>query len=65
MFNDKQTLNLPENYAIDWMKTLDDNKFISDIAIPGTHESLALHGGPAAECQAWSLVTAKSWHTLL
>lgn len=38
------------------MKTLDDNKFISDIAIPGTHDSLALHGGPAAKCQAWSLV---------
>uniref|UniRef100_A0A8C1X1H8 Phosphatidylinositol-specific phospholipase C X domain-containing protein n=1 Tax=Cyprinus carpio TaxID=7962 RepID=A0A8C1X1H8_CYPCA len=56
VFNDEQTLNLPENYAIDWMKTLDDNKFISNIAIPGTHESLALHGGPAAECQAWSLV---------
>ncbi|KTG32264.1 hypothetical protein cypCar_00029803 [Cyprinus carpio] len=34
VFNDEQTLNLPENYAIDWMKTLDDNKFISDIAIP-------------------------------
>uniref|UniRef100_A0A8C0Y7N0 Phosphatidylinositol-specific phospholipase C X domain-containing protein n=1 Tax=Cyprinus carpio carpio TaxID=630221 RepID=A0A8C0Y7N0_CYPCA len=56
VFNDEQTLNLPENYAIDWMKTLDDNKFISDIAIPGTHDSLALHGGPAAKCQAWSLV---------
>ncbi|ROL41439.1 hypothetical protein DPX16_6837 [Anabarilius grahami] len=37
------------------MKTLDDKKLISDITIPGTHDSLALYGGPAAECQAWSL----------
>lgn len=37
------------------MKNLDEEKLISDITIPGTHDSLALHGGPAAECQAWSL----------
>ncbi|XP_073703111.1 1-phosphatidylinositol phosphodiesterase-like [Garra rufa] len=55
VFNDKETLNLPANYQIGWMEALDDNKFISDITIPGTHDSLALHGGPAAECQAWSL----------
>ncbi|XP_073703109.1 1-phosphatidylinositol phosphodiesterase-like [Garra rufa] len=55
VFNDKKTLNLPANYKIGWMETLDDNKPISDITIPGTHDSLALHGGPMAECQAWSL----------
>uniref|UniRef100_A0A671R7U6 Phosphatidylinositol-specific phospholipase C X domain-containing protein n=1 Tax=Sinocyclocheilus anshuiensis TaxID=1608454 RepID=A0A671R7U6_9TELE len=55
VFNDEETLHLPKNYYIGWMETLDDNKLISDITIPGTHDSLALHGGPAAECQAWSL----------
>ncbi|ROL41446.1 hypothetical protein DPX16_6844 [Anabarilius grahami] len=37
------------------MKTLDDEKLISTLTIPGTHESLALHGGLLAECQSWSL----------
>ncbi|XP_059364806.1 1-phosphatidylinositol phosphodiesterase-like [Carassius carassius] len=55
VFNDAETLYLPNNYDIGWMRTLDDNKLISDITIPGTHDSLALHGGPAAECQAWLL----------
>ncbi len=56
MFNEEKTLHLPANYEIGWMKILDDNKLISDITIPGTHDSLALHGGSAAECQAWSLI---------
>ncbi len=56
MFNEEKTLHLPANYEIGWMKFLDDNKLISDITIPGTHDSLALHGGLAAECQAWSLM---------
>ncbi|XP_048009417.1 1-phosphatidylinositol phosphodiesterase-like [Megalobrama amblycephala] len=55
VFNDGKTLNLPENYAVGWMETLDDEKLISTITIPGTHESLSLYGGPPAECQAWSL----------
>lgn len=36
------------------MATLNNNKLISDITIPGTHDAMALHGGPAAQCQAWS-----------
>ncbi|XP_077077790.1 1-phosphatidylinositol phosphodiesterase-like [Siphateles boraxobius] len=55
LFNDKETLNLPLNYVIGWMGTLDDEKLVTELTIPGTHDSLALHGGPAAECQAWSL----------
>ncbi|NP_001373292.1 1-phosphatidylinositol phosphodiesterase-like isoform X1 [Danio rerio] len=55
VFNDEATLNLPANYKIGWMKTLDDSKLISHITIPGTHDTMALHGGPAAECQSWSL----------
>lgn len=49
------TLSLPDSYNIGWMQTLDDHQFISDITIPGTHDTMALYGGPAAECQAWSL----------
>ncbi len=37
------------------MESLDDEKLISDITLPGTHDSLALHGGFTAQCQAWSL----------
>jgi len=37
------------------METLDDNKLISILTIPGTHDALALHGTALAECQAWSL----------
>lgn len=54
MFNDEDTLNLPANYAVGWMETLDDEKLISTMTIPGTHDSMALHGGPLAKCQAWS-----------
>lgn len=54
-FNDKPQLVLPESYNIGWMKDLDGNTLLSDITIPGTHDTMALHGGPAAECQAWIL----------
>lgn len=37
------------------MEAIDDDKLISDITIPGTHDTMALYGGPAAECQAWDL----------
>ncbi|XP_056332275.1 1-phosphatidylinositol phosphodiesterase-like [Danio aesculapii] len=55
VFNDRVNLILPADYNIGWMRTLDDNKLISSISIPGTHASLAVHGGPEAECQSWSL----------
>lgn len=54
-FNDKKELKLSAKYKIGWMRSLDDNKLISEINIPGTHDTMALHGGPAAECQSWSL----------
>lgn len=55
VFNDQETLHLPANYTVGWMETLDDEKLISDITLPGTHESWALYGGFIAKCQAWSL----------
>ncbi|XP_048116844.1 1-phosphatidylinositol phosphodiesterase-like isoform X2 [Alosa alosa] len=56
-FNDAADLNLPEPYDIGWMKSIDNNKFISDITVPGTHDTMALHWGSFVECQAWSLET--------
>ncbi|KAJ7986898.1 hypothetical protein DPEC_G00333170 [Dallia pectoralis] len=54
-FNDNKGPLLPESYKIGWMEAIDDHKLISGITIPGTHDTMALHGGPVAECQAWDL----------
>lgn len=37
------------------MASVEDFRTLSLITIPGTHDSMALYGGPEAECQAWSL----------
>ncbi|KAK6326281.1 hypothetical protein J4Q44_G00019260 [Coregonus suidteri] len=42
-FNDYKGLLLPESYKIGWMEDIDDNKLISDITIPGTHDTMALY----------------------
>ncbi|KAM5172664.1 1-phosphatidylinositol phosphodiesterase-like [Mantella aurantiaca] len=39
----------------DWMSYLPDNLFLSSLAIPGTHDTMAFFGGSLAECQSWSL----------
>ncbi|KAL6109671.1 uncharacterized protein ACO6RY_12746 [Pungitius sinensis] len=54
-FNDDGNLILPESYKIPWMAAIEDFRTLSLISIPGTHDSMALHGGPEAKCQAWSL----------
>uniref|UniRef100_A0A3P9J217 Phosphatidylinositol-specific phospholipase C X domain-containing protein n=1 Tax=Oryzias latipes TaxID=8090 RepID=A0A3P9J217_ORYLA len=53
-FNDKPDLH-PSFYNTDWMAFLPDETPLSAIAIPGTHESLTLHGGPLTVCQVWTL----------
>ncbi|KAI7806637.1 hypothetical protein IRJ41_009306 [Triplophysa rosa] len=55
-YNDDERLDLPKSYNIGWMATLDNNKSIYEITIPGTHDTLALRGSRYAECQAWSLM---------
>ncbi|XDV40860.1 hypothetical protein PO909_009859, partial [Leuciscus waleckii] len=55
VFNDGKTLNAPANYKIGWMETLDNETLISTLTIPGSHDAMALYGGPLAKCQAWSL----------
>jgi hypothetical protein len=39
----------------DWMRSLPDSTPLSAISIPGTHDSAALHGGLAAQCQSWTI----------
>ncbi|XP_062321432.1 1-phosphatidylinositol phosphodiesterase-like [Osmerus eperlanus] len=55
LFNDNGNLQLPDSYNIGWMGAIEDDTFVSNITIPGTHDTMALYGGPLAECQAWNL----------
>ena len=38
-----------------WMAGLPDTARLSDLSLPGTHDTMALHGGVMAECQSMSL----------
>jgi len=38
-----------------WMSNLSDNELVTDLYLPGTHDSGAQHGGDLAECQCWSI----------
>ncbi|KAK8847097.1 hypothetical protein M9Y10_019677 [Tritrichomonas musculus] len=38
-----------------WLKSVDGNKKIFSLSIPGTHESCARVGGPLVQCQDWSI----------
>lgn len=40
----------------DWMSKLDDDIKISQINIPGTHDTCARYGGPLVECQSLELI---------
>lgn len=53
-----QFQNLNNIYDIDnWMASLDDSLNLSEISIPGTHDSGALIGGIAYECQSMDIAT--------
>uniref|UniRef100_A0A3Q0SC42 Si:dkey-152b24.6 n=1 Tax=Amphilophus citrinellus TaxID=61819 RepID=A0A3Q0SC42_AMPCI len=54
-FNNNGNLIIPGSYNIPWMAGIQDFRSLSLITIPGTHDSMALYGGPEAECQALSL----------
>ncbi|XP_043938631.1 1-phosphatidylinositol phosphodiesterase-like [Protopterus annectens] len=48
----------PESYNEDWMKSIPDEKKISQLSIPGTHDSMARHGDLIwVWCQSLSLNT--------
>ncbi|OOR09355.1 hypothetical protein BW897_28085 [Bacillus cereus] len=40
-----------------WMSQISDNATFGDLSIPGTHNTMALHGGDITQCQTMSLST--------
>lgn len=47
----------PEFLNPSWMSTLPDDQPLSEVTMPGTHNTMALYGGVYAECQTWSLAS--------
>ena len=47
--------SLPSIYNLSWMKNIPDNIKLSEITIPGTHDSCSLYGICCARTQAWTL----------
>mmetsp|Transcript_44524 Transcript_44524/g.123274 ORF Transcript_44524/g.123274 Transcript_44524/m.123274 type:complete len:350 (-) Transcript_44524:151-1200(-) len=45
----------PSNNRSEWMKDIPDSTKITEMFIPGTHETMALCGGDLAECNGWTL----------
>jgi 1-phosphatidylinositol phosphodiesterase len=39
-----------------WMEEIDDNLLLSQITIPGTHDTCALYGGDLPICQTLSII---------
>ena len=57
--NDDKTYsdsNYPTVHYLSWMKNIPDNTRISEMTIPGTHNSCALHGICCARTQTWTLL---------
>jgi len=47
----------PEFLNPSWMASLPDDQPLSEVTMPGTHNTMALYGGVFAECQTWSLAS--------
>ena len=45
----------PLSYNLSWMQSIPDSTKLSQMTIPGTHNSCALHGICCAQTQSWSL----------
>ena len=45
----------PSSYNTSWMQSIPDSTRLSQMTIPGTHNSCALHGICCARTQSWSL----------
>ncbi|XP_053149156.1 1-phosphatidylinositol phosphodiesterase-like [Hemicordylus capensis] len=46
---------LPSTFLPDWMSDLPDHLTLSEISVPGTHDSMSLFGGSKIRCQSWPL----------
>lgn len=47
----------PEFLNPSWMTGIPDDQPLSEVTMPGTHNTMALYGGMYAECQSWSLAS--------
>lgn len=47
----------PEFLNPSWMASVPDDRLLSEVTMPGTHNTMALYGGLYAECQSWSLAS--------
>ncbi|XP_031722529.1 uncharacterized protein LOC116393938 [Anarrhichthys ocellatus] len=45
----------PEFLNPSWMASIPDDQPLSEVTMPGSHNTMALYGGIYAECQTWSL----------
>lgn len=45
----------PEFLNPSWMSGIHDDRLLSEVTMPGSHNTMALFGGVYAECQSWSL----------
>ncbi|XP_042632304.1 1-phosphatidylinositol phosphodiesterase-like isoform X1 [Cyprinus carpio] len=52
---DYDDTSTPEILNPSWMATIPDVYSLSDVTMPGTHNTMALYGGSLAECNSWSL----------
>ncbi|XP_067111646.1 1-phosphatidylinositol phosphodiesterase isoform X1 [Osmerus mordax] len=47
----------PEFLNPSWMGGIPDSRSLSEVTLPGTHNTMALYGGALAECESWSLAS--------
>ncbi|XP_051949358.1 1-phosphatidylinositol phosphodiesterase [Xyrauchen texanus] len=52
---DYDDTSTPEILNPSWMATIPDVYSLSDVTMPGTHNTMALYGGTLAECNSWYL----------
>ncbi|KAA0710126.1 hypothetical protein E1301_Tti016663 [Triplophysa tibetana] len=52
---DYDDTSTPEILNPSWMSTIPNTYPLSDVTIPGTHNTMALYGGSLAECNSWTL----------
>ncbi|XP_076863857.1 1-phosphatidylinositol phosphodiesterase [Brachyhypopomus gauderio] len=45
----------PEFLYPSWMADIPDTRPLSEVTMPGTHNTMALYGGTLAQCNSWSL----------
>ncbi|KAJ8386521.1 hypothetical protein AAFF_G00169910 [Aldrovandia affinis] len=45
----------PEFLNQSWMASIPDSRPLSEVTIPGTHNTMAFYGGALTECQSWPL----------